>query len=172
MGDADMDWSKMFTSRVVVFGCGNTLIGDDAVGPRVIELLEKDPDMPDDVALLDVGTSIRSMLFDLINIDPKPQRIIIIDATTAHGREPGEIFEIDVDHMDPKKINDFSLHMFPTVNLLKELTLNTAIEVKVVVIQTGYIPEVFDERMSPEVSAAVPLIASRVKALCLEPAKS
>ncbi len=167
-----MDWSKMFTSRVVVFGCGNTLIGDDAAGPRVIELLEQDTDLGEDVALLDAGTTIRSMLFDLINIDPKPQRIIIVDATTAHGRQPGEIFEIDVDHMDPKKINDFSLHMFPTVNLLKELTLNTDIEVKIVVVQTGYIPEVFDERMSPEVSAAIPRIASRVKELCLEQAKS
>lgn len=167
-----MDWSRMFTSRVVVFGCGNTLIGDDAAGPRVIQILEKDPDMPKDVALLDVGTSIRSMLFDLINIDPKPQRIIIIDATTAHGRKPGEVFEIDVDQMDPKKTNDFSLHMFPTVNLLKELTVNTDIEVKIVVMQTGYIPEHFDDHMSPEAEAALPRIAARVKELCLEPAEA
>jgi len=161
----------MFTSRVVVFGCGNTLLGDDAAGPKVIEILEQDPEIPSDVALLDVGTTIRSLLFDLINIDPKPERVIIVDATTAHGRQAGEIFEIDVDHMDPKKVNDFSLHMFPTVNLLKELTVNTNIEVKVVVIQTGYIPDNLDDSLSPEVEAALPRLAARVKELCLEPVK-
>ncbi len=167
-----MDWSKMFTSRVVVFGCGNTLIGDDAAGPKVIEFLEQDPDMPADVGLLDVGTSIRTLLFDLINIDPKPERIIIVDATTVHGREPGEIFEIDVDRMDPKKTNDYSLHLFPTVNLLKELTLNTKIDVRIVVAQTGYIPDHLDDHMSPEMTAAIPRIAARVKELCLEPLKA
>lgn len=163
-----MDWSVMFTSRVVVFGCGNVLIGDDAAGPKVIELLRAAPDIPDDVALIDVGTSIRSHLFDLIAMDPKPGRIVIVDATTMHGRAAGEVFEIDVDAMDPKKTSDFSLHQFPTVNLLKELREKTNIEVKVVVIQTGYIPEGFmDERMSPEVEAALPAVAARVKELCL-----
>ena len=164
-----MDWSKMFTSRVVVFGCGNTLIGDDAAGPRIIEMLEADPDIPAEVALIDAGTSIRTLLFDLIAIDPKPERMIIVDATTQHGRVPGEMFEIDVDGMDPLKVNDFSLHQFPTVNLLKELREKTAIEVKIVVIQTGYIPDELDERLSPEVEAALPGVATRVKELALEP---
>jgi coenzyme F420 hydrogenase subunit delta len=163
-----MDWSVMFTSRVVVFGCGNVLIGDDGAGPKIIELLREDSGVPDDVALIDAGTSIRGLLFDLITMDPKPTRIVIVDATTMHGKNPGEIFEIDVNAMDPVKVSDFTLHQFPTVNLLKQLREETNIEVKVVVIQTGYIPEgIMDETMSPEVEAALPELAQRVKALCL-----
>lgn len=160
-----MDWSKMFSSRVVVFGCGNILIGDDAAGPKVVELLQEDPEIPEDVALLDVGTSIRTILFDLINAPTPPKRVIIVDATTESGRKPGEFWEIDIDSMDPKKISDFSIHMFPTVNMLKDLQDNTTMEVKIMVIQTGYIPDEMDEKLSPEVEAALPALAAKVKEL-------
>lgn len=160
-----MDWSKMFSSRVLVFGCGNILIGDDAAGPKVIQMLEQDPEIPEDVGLLDVGTSIRTILFDLINSPTPPVRVIIVDATTESGRTPGEFWEIDIDSMDPKKISDFSIHMFPTVNMLKDLQDNTSMEVKIVVIQTGYIPDEMDEKLSPEVEAALPALAARVKEL-------
>lgn len=155
----------MFSSRVLVFGCGNILIGDDAAGPKVIEMLEQDADIADDVGLLDVGTSIRTILFDLINAPTPPVRVIIVDATTESGRKPGEFWEIDIDSMDPKKISDFSIHMFPTVNMLKDLQDNTSMEVKIVVIQTGYIPDELDETLSPEVEAALPALAARVKEL-------
>lgn len=163
-----MDWSKMFTSRVVVFGCGNILIGDDAAGPRVVELLEKDSEIPDDVGLLDVGTSIRTILFDLIVAPTPPERVVVIDATTEEqGREPGEFWEISIDGMDPKKVNDFSLHMFPTVNLLKDLKENTGIDVKILVVQTGYVPDELDETMSPEVEGVLPAMAEKVKQWCM-----
>jgi coenzyme F420 hydrogenase subunit delta len=97
-----MDWSKMFNSRVVVFGCGNVLYADDGIGPALIAALEKDPEVPEDVALLDVGTSIRGLLFDLVLSDKLPERVVVVDAVTQSDREPGEIFEIDVDQMDQK----------------------------------------------------------------------
>ncbi|EPR36339.1 hydrogenase maturation protease [Desulfovibrio sp. X2] len=162
-----MDWSKMFTSRVLVFGCGNILIGDDAAGPKVVEMLEQDPEIPSDVGLLDVGTSIRTLLFDLIHAPTPPKRVIVVDATTQEGKKPGEFWEIDVDEMDPKRVNDFSLHMFPTVNLLKDLKLNTGMEVRIVVVQTGFIPDEIEEGLSPEMEAALPRVAAKVKELCL-----
>ena len=160
-----MDWSRMFNSRVVVFGCGNTLFGDDGLGPAVIKALEHDKDLPAYMALLDVGTSIRPLLFDLILSDKHPQMVIIVDATTQSGRKPGEVFEIDVDEVDPKKIADFSLHQFPTTNLLQELKEATDIDIHIIVAQTAYVPEKMDETLSPEIKAAIPQIVQKIKAL-------
>ncbi|MDD2218709.1 MAG: hydrogenase maturation protease [Desulfoplanes sp.] len=160
-----MDWSKMFNSRVVVFGCGNVLYADDGVGPVVIAELKKDPEIPKDVALLDVGTSIRGLLFDLVLSDTLPERVVVVDAVTQSDREPGEIFEIDVDQMDPKKIPDFTLHQFPTTNLLKELKINTGIDLKIVVVQAAYIPEAMEEGLSPTVQNVLPDLVAKIKSL-------
>ena len=163
-----MDWSMMFTSRVLVFGCGNVLFGDDGVGPALIRELENDPDIPSDVALLDVGTSIRNLLFDLLLSEKLPQRIVVVDATTEEDRTPGEIWEIDVDHINPKKISDFSMHQFPSTNLLKEIKEKTGVDLRIVVVQTGWIPEEFDEGLSEPVQAAMPELKRLVKKLVSE----
>ena len=162
-----MDWSQMFNSMVIVFGCGNTLFGDDGLGPAVIEALKQDKDLPADVALLDVGTSIRPLLFDLILSDKHPQMVIIVDATTQSGRKPGEVFEIDVDEVDSKKIADFSMHQFPTTNLLKELKDATDIDLRIIVAQTAYVPDKMDETLSPEIKAAIPQIVQKIKQLII-----
>ncbi len=158
----------MFTSRVVVFGCGNILLGDDGIGPVVIHELENDPEIPEDTALLDVGTSIRTLLFDILTNEQRPKRIVVVDATTEEGREPGEFWEIDIDEISPKKILDFSMHQFPSSNLLKEIRKHTGVEIKVLVIQTGYIPEFIEEGLSAPLKAALPGIKTRVKELIKE----
>ena len=160
-----MDWSQMFTNRVVVFGCGNTLYGDDGVGPACIQALQDDPEIPDDVALIDAGTSIRALLFDLSLSDKGPERVVVVDAITESGREPGEIFEVDIDSMDRKKIPYFSMHQFPTSNLLKDLRETTGTDVRVVVVQTDRIPEAMYEGLSPAVTASFPKLLEHVKSL-------
>lgn len=164
-----MDWSLMFQKRVMVFGCGNILKGDDGLGPAVINMLETQGGLPQDVGLLDVGTSIRQVLFDMLLMDPKPGRIIVVDAVTEPSRNPGEFWEIDVDTMIPKAIKDFSLHQFPSTNLLKELKEQTGIDVRILVMQAGRIPDEIDDHLTPEVTAALPQVAARIRELCLLP---
>lgn len=164
-----MDWSRLFSARVAVLGCGNQHVGDDAAGPRVVALLAADPDIPADVALLDVGTSIRTLLFDLVLSDSQPARVVLVDATTNGGRSPGEFWEIDVDGMDSRPVGELFLHTFPTLSLLRELRSSTGIQVRIVVVQAGFIPEGMEERLSPEVAAALPGLAGLVKRICLEP---
>lgn len=153
----------MFNSRVVIFGCGNILYGDDALGPRVVQTLLADGDLGEDVACIDAGTSIRPLLFDLILSDNPPQRVIIVDISTDEDIEPGQVKEIDVDQVDPKKISDFSMHQFPTTNLLKELKENTDIKLTILVARPLVIPEKMSEGMSPVMSRAVDEIVKRVK---------
>ncbi|WP_246287666.1 hydrogenase maturation protease [Desulfolutivibrio sulfoxidireducens] len=165
----DVDWSLMFHKRVMVFGCGNILKGDDGLGPAVVRLLEEQGGLPDEVGLLDIGTSIREVLLDMLLMDPKPARIIVVDAVTEPSRNAGEFWEIDVDMVSPKKVKDFSLHQFPSVNLLKDLKETTGMDVRILVVQTGCIPDEIDDRLTPEVTAVLPRVADRVRELCLLP---
>lgn len=174
-----MDWSAMFAARTVVLGCGNILFGDDAAGPLLIELLGQDPDLPRDVALVDAGTGVRNLLFDLIVVpglaEPQtagsspphgPTTLILVDAATQDGVPAGEIREIDPAQLSPRKISDMSLHLFPTVNLLQDLQRSTGIRVRIVTIQTGRVPDTMDQGLSPEVRDALPRAAALVKRLC------
>ncbi len=160
-----MDWSRMFNSRVVIFGCGNILYGDDALGPMVVQTLLAEGDLGEDVACIDAGTSIRPLLFDLILSDNHPQRVIIVDISTDEDIEPGQVKEIDVDQVDPKKISDFSMHQFPTTNLLKELKENTQIKLTILVARPLVIPEKMSEGMSQVMHAAVDEIVKRIRAI-------
>jgi coenzyme F420 hydrogenase subunit delta len=158
-----MDWSLMFNSRIVIFGCGNILYGDDGLGPKVIEVLQSDDSLGDDIACIDAGTTIRPLLFDLILSDKQPERVIVVDITTDEDIEPGEVKEIDVDQVDPKKIGDFSMHQFPTTNLLKELKESTDIKLNIIVARPGMVPEKMSEGMSPVMSRAVDEVVRRIK---------
>ena len=147
--------SEIFGKSTLICGCGNTLLGDDGFGPAVIQHLKDNYTLPEHVLALDVGTSIREVLFDLILSEKKPEKIIILDAVDHPGRTPGEVFQIAVEDIPAKKIADFSLHQFPTVNMLKELKDHTGIEIAILVAQVEEIPEEIREGLTPAVTQAV-----------------
>ncbi len=146
----------------LIFGCGNPLFGDDGFGPGVIETLESSCDLPPHVTCADAGTAIRDLLFDILLTPDKPDRIIVVDAADRPGRLPGEIFEIDVDEIDVKKTSDFSLHQFPTTNMLKELKDHTQVDIRVLVVQIEHIPEEICPGMSDAVKSAIPGMCDRI----------
>ncbi len=141
---------------VLVYGCGNTLMGDDGFGPAVIEQLLAQHRFPPAVRIEDVGTSIRDLLFDILLAPEKPQKILIVDAARQPGRQPGELFELAVDQIGLEKVNDFSVHHFPSLNLLKELSESGGVEVRILTVQIEQIPEQIQPGLSPAVAAAIP----------------
>ena len=154
--------SQMFEKRVLIFGCGNILFGDDGFGPAVIQRLNENHQLPGDVLALDMGTSIRDTLFDLALSETKPQKLIIVDAVEYPDRTPGEVFEIPVEGIPDKKTADFSLHQFPTVNILQEIKDHTGVEVKVLVGQVQEIPEAVQPGLSKTMEAAVAEACERI----------
>ena len=54
-----------------------------------------------------------------------------------------------------KKIHDFSLHQFPTVNLLHELEEHTGINVTIIAAQIEYIPAEIEPGLSEPMTTAV-----------------
>ncbi|MFH1035235.1 MAG: hydrogenase maturation protease [Pseudomonadota bacterium] len=147
---------ELYSKPLLVFGCGNTLFGDDGFGPAVIEQLEARHQLPPQAVAIDVGTSIREFLFDLLISPHKPRQILILDAADQPGREPGELFELAIDEISPQKINDFSLHQFPSVNLLQELQTLGGVEVRVLAVKVGHIPDHVAPGLTPQVAAALP----------------
>jgi len=62
-------------NKILVIGIGSILKGDDGIGPRAIDELEKDP-LPDNVVLERGDLS----GMDLIKFFPEFKRVIIVDA--------------------------------------------------------------------------------------------
>jgi len=156
--------SKIFEKSVLIFGCGNILWGDDGFGPAVIQRLKDHYPLPDHVLAMDVGTSIRDILFDLVLSDQKPKKIFIVDAVEYPDSQPGEVFEIPVEGIPDKKASDFSLHQFPTVNMLSELKEHSHIDIKIIVAQTESIPDEVHPGLSPAMSAAIDTACERLMA--------
>jgi len=148
---------------ILVLGCGNVLFGDDGFGPAVAQaMLARTPrKRGDEVCVIDAGTAVREILFDVILSDKRPEKIVVVDAVDA-GLSPGELFRPAVDSMPPNKLDDFSMHQLPTSNLLFELREFCGIEVVLIACQPGDIPQRVSPGLSPPVRAAVPIAAEMV----------
>ncbi|MDY6910253.1 MAG: hydrogenase maturation protease [Thermodesulfobacteriota bacterium] len=146
---------EVHTRPILIFGCGNTLFGDDGFGPAVARRLLREPALPPSACVVDAGTSVREFLFDLLLRPRRPESLFIVDAADQPGRRPGELFELDLDGIAPQKASDFSLHQYPSVNLLKELRSDAGVNVRVLAVQAGDIPDRVRPGLSPEVAQAV-----------------
>ena len=150
--------------NVLVFGCGNILLSDDGFGPRVAEELLKNYHLPGNVGVINAGTGVRNILFDIALSEKKPEKIIIIDAIDA-GKTPGEIFELPIDEIPEKKIDDFSMHQLPTSNLLKELKDLCKVDVIIIACQVENIPTEVSTTISNKLIDAIPEACKRINEL-------
>ncbi|MCK7511140.1 MAG: hypothetical protein MZV70_48475 [Desulfobacterales bacterium] len=124
---------------------------------RSFSISKQHHSLPDSVASIDCGTSIRDILFD----------IILVPAQTApdhHRRRhrqpgswrPGKSARSTSTRSGPRRRSDFSLHQFPTINMLKEIKEETPIDVRVFVAQVAGMPSEVKPGLSEPVQAAVP----------------
>jgi len=142
------------TKPVVVFGCGNILLGDDGFGPAVVKELHASGAVPECAEVIDAGTAVREFLFDIALSEQRPGLIVVIDAVDV-GRPPGDVFEISLDDIPVVKVSDYSLHQAPTSNLLRQLRDHCGVDVTVIVCQVEQIPDEVKMGLSPAVKAAV-----------------
>jgi coenzyme F420 hydrogenase subunit delta len=136
-----------------VLGCGNTLLGDDGFGPAVIEYLNEHCRTPADVSVLDVGTAVREILFDIVISDRKPEKIVIVDAMDCN-RTPGDFFSVSIEEIPKRNQHDFSVHQWPTLNILKELRDLCHVDVVVLAAQPESIPETAKPGLSKKLREA------------------
>jgi len=145
--------------RVLILGVGNILFGDDGFGPAVADYLLKNCKIPDDVHVMDVGIGAGDVLFTVGLSQAKPEKIIVLDAVDMK-RKPGEIFELSIDDLPASKITDFSLHLFPAANLLKELRDQMGVDVVILACQAERMPDAVSPGLSDSVQQALSKVAS------------
>ena len=148
--------SLIYSKKVLIFGCGNVLFGDDAFGPKVVEHLNAHYPLPDEVLAVDAGTAVREFFFDLILLDTKPEQVLIIDALSVDGRSHGEVFEAGLSDIPENKQSDFSLHQSPSVNMLVQLK-EQGVDVRLLGMQTPDIPNEINPGLSPAARKALPV---------------
>ena len=147
--------------KILILGCGNILFGDDGFGPYVAEELQKKYNLPENVGVINAGSSVRNILFDIALSEKKPDKIIIVDAIDA-AKTPGEIFELPIDEIPENKIDDFSMHQLPTSNLLKELKDFCKVDVIIIACQVENIPEEVTASISKKITDAIPEVCKRI----------
>ena len=140
--------------RVVVLGVGNSLFGDDGFGPATVQLILKSADLPGDVCVLDVGTSVMPVLFDIMLSDVRPKRLIILD-TIDLGMRPGELVTVQVEQLPQTRGGMFSFHTFSARSVLQELKDRKSVEVVILACQAENIPPEIREGLSKPVGEAV-----------------
>jgi len=156
------------TCDTLVLGCGNELFGDDGFGPAVARRLQSRPERPPSMVALDVGTSVRQVLFNVVLSPVKPRRIVVVDAVDM-GRTPGDVWRIEAAELPAIKCDDFSMHQLPTSNLLRELSELGGVDVTCVVAQVSGIPPEVKAGLSAPVQRAVEEAAAGILEACRVP---
>ena len=75
------------SKRVLIGGIGNVLLGDDAVGPYVVRLLESRYRFGDEVEIADLGTPALDLTHRIAGL----QAVIFVDCVVADEHPPGAI---------------------------------------------------------------------------------
>jgi hydrogenase maturation protease len=77
-------------ARIGVLGIGNVLMGDDALGPYVVKLLEARYELPPEVEVVELGTPGADLSLHLDGLDAA----VVVDTVKVAG-EPGEVRLLD-----------------------------------------------------------------------------
>jgi len=145
--------------RTVVLGIGNLIMQDEGVGVRVVEALERDHELPEDVTVLDGGTSSMEMLDELSHLD----RLIVVDAINA-GKPAGTLLRLEGDEVSSFFRTRLSPHQIGLPDVLASLEFMGAQPKRTVIL--GVQPQTMELGMelTPVVAARVPELVDRVLA--------
>jgi hydrogenase maturation protease len=144
--------------KQLVLGLGNTIMADDGVGPRVVQMLKSDAGMPDDVELVDGGT----LGLDLLPFLEGVRLLIIVDAVETGGK-PGTVVRLAGEDVPIALATKLSPHQMGMKDLLAVASLMGQLPEQIILI--GVQPErlEMDTELSQSVSAVLPDLVEMVK---------
>ncbi|HVP69472.1 MAG TPA: hydrogenase maturation protease [Anaeromyxobacteraceae bacterium] len=144
--------------RVLVIGQGNVLLGDEALGPEVVRVLESRYRFPGDVQLLEIGTQGLNLVPFLEGADA----LVSVNSLHAPGT-PGEVRVLDREAvMRADREYRMSPHAFGLKGHLETLEFAGRAPREVFVV--GALPEDVELRsgLTPRLKAAVPRVIDEV----------
>ncbi len=148
-------------SNTLVLGIGNTLLGDDGVGVRIIESLRRDTDMAQRT-LVDGGTLSFSLLSELEDA----QAMLVVDAANL-GAAPGTVRVYESDAMDQfiRRAGPRSVHEVGLADVMDMARLHGCLPPQraLVCVQPERIE--WSEMLSPAVEAATVRARAQIREL-------
>jgi hydrogenase maturation protease len=143
--------------KVGILGIGNVLVGDDAVGPTVVNHLDALWEFPEGVVVEDMGTPSLDLASKISDYDG----VIFVDAVSTKA-DPGtiRIFTLEEILKHPP-----GLRLSPHDPSLKEtlLTIQLLDRYPRQIVLVGVVPKsTTGFGMTPEIEAAVPRVADAV----------
>lgn len=145
--------------RAVVLGIGNTILSDEAAGVRAVEALERAYRMPDNVLVIDGGTSGMEMIEDLSSLD----LLVVIDVVKT-GAPPGTLVRIAGDDIPVFFRHKLSPHQIGLPDVLACLELLDTLPKEIVVLGVEFISLELGMEMTPTVAATIPQLVQRAAA--------
>ena len=139
--------------RAVVLGIGNTILTDEAAGVRAVEFLEQRNQIPDDVLVIDGGTSGMEMIEDLSDLD----FLIVIDVVKT-GAAPGTVVKIAGDEIPVFFRRKLSPHQIALPDVLASLELLDSMPKEIVVLGVEPISLELGMEMTATIAEQVPVL--------------
>ncbi len=111
--------------KILVMGVGSILMMDEGIGIRAVEELEKRYRFPENVEILDGGTS----GIELLSYISGKDYLIIIDAIKS-GKPPGTVLRVEGEDVPAQFLTRISPHQLGISDLLAAATLTDEIPKK------------------------------------------
>lgn len=147
--------SKIIDQKILILGMGNILLGDEGVGVRAVEYMEKQK-LPNNVDLLDGGTGGFTLLPEIQKYD----EVILIDATL----DENPIGTIRI--IQPKFSKDFpkamSTHDIGLKDLIESATIMGTLPPLNLIVVTIKNIQPMDLSLSEEIAKILPKVYATV----------
>ncbi len=146
------------TKKIKILGCGNTLMGDDGVGIRVIEKLQA-MKLPGDIEIIDAGVGGMAILSWIEDAD----KVVIVDAVQTGNEPPGTVYEFTDKELPPSEMFMLSLH---DLNLVDTINVGRVVqkmpdEIVIIGVEVKRVAE-FTKELTAEVEGAIPEVIDLV----------
>ena len=146
--------------RVVVLGVGNILMSDEGVGVHAVTALAEQYDVPDEVEIVDGGTSGMDCLDRIADAD----LLLIADCMRSKDKAPGTITRLADDQINAWFNTKISPHQVGLSDVLAACSFHGMSPKRVVLL--GVQPASFETAMelTPAVAAVLPDLVERLAA--------
>ncbi|MFQ5981139.1 MAG: hydrogenase maturation protease [Candidatus Heimdallarchaeota archaeon] len=164
----------MWKNKILVLGVGNTLKGDDGLGPAFIDQFNSliHNKYNGKIEAIDVGTGLTPFLLDVCMFPEKPSAILIVDGYTGankkHPLKEGDIFEINSSSLETRpEIGSIESHRLPPRDFLTELR-EQGVKIRILVCKIHNIPNEVNMGLSDSAANAIPRICEKVERIINE----
>ncbi len=144
--------------RVVVLGVGNILMSDEGIGVHAVTALAEQYDVPDEVEIVDGGTSGMDCLDRIADAD----LLLIADCMRSKDKAPGTITRLADDQINAWFNTKISPHQVGLSDVLAACSFHGMSPKRVVLL--GVQPASFETAMelTPTVAAVLPDLVERL----------